>query len=97
MPTDAKREAVRELAELIRGSSAIAVADYRGLKVSEMQTVRRSLRANGVALTIAKNRRWCRAPARRSVPNPPSFQPEPLPIRVTSARFLTALAAGVVG
>jgi large subunit ribosomal protein L10 len=56
MPTDAKRQAVAELAELIRSSSAMAVADYRGLKVSEMQTVRRSLRAGGVQLHVAKNR-----------------------------------------
>ena len=56
MPTDAKREAVSELAEMLRGSTAIAVADYRGLKVAEMQTVRRSLRANGVELHVAKNR-----------------------------------------
>jgi large subunit ribosomal protein L10 len=34
----------------------MAVADYRGLKVSEMQAVRRTLRDNGVRLTIAKNR-----------------------------------------
>jgi large subunit ribosomal protein L10 len=56
MPTDAKRQAVDELAEMLRNSSAIAVADYRGLKVADMQTVRRSLRANGVQLHIAKNR-----------------------------------------
>jgi large subunit ribosomal protein L10 len=56
MPTDAKRKAVDELAEMLRGSTAIAVADYRGLKVSEMQVVRRSLRANGVELHVAKNR-----------------------------------------
>jgi large subunit ribosomal protein L10 len=56
MPTDAKRQAVTELAELIRNSSAMAVADYRGLKVSDMQTVRRSLRASGVELHVAKNR-----------------------------------------
>ena len=48
MPTDAKRQAVAELTELLRSSSALAVADYRGLKVSEMQSVRRSLRASGV-------------------------------------------------
>ena len=48
MPTDAKRQAVTDLAELLRGSSALAVADYRGLTVSEMHTVRRSLRASGV-------------------------------------------------
>jgi large subunit ribosomal protein L10 len=56
MPTDAKRDAVRQLAEMLRGSTAIAVADYRGLKVAEMQVVRRTLRANGVELHVAKNR-----------------------------------------
>jgi large subunit ribosomal protein L10 len=56
MPTDTKRQAVAELAELLRSSSAMAVADYRGLKVSDMQSVRRTLRASGVQLQIAKNR-----------------------------------------
>lgn len=56
MPTDAKRQEVSALTELLRGSSALAVADYRGLTVAEMHTVRRSLRANGVSLKVAKNR-----------------------------------------
>jgi large subunit ribosomal protein L10 len=56
MPTDTKRQAVAELAEMLRSSSAMAVADYRGLKVSEMQTVRRTLRDAGVQLHVAKNR-----------------------------------------
>ena len=56
MPTDTKREAVTELTELLRSSSAMAVADYRGLKVAEMQAVRRTLREGGVRLTVAKNR-----------------------------------------
>jgi large subunit ribosomal protein L10 len=56
MPTDAKRQAVSELADVLRGSSALAVADYRGLTVSQMQTVRRSLRQSDVQLHIAKNR-----------------------------------------
>jgi large subunit ribosomal protein L10 len=56
MPTEEKRKAVAELAEMLRNSSALAVADYRGLKVSEMQSVRKSLRANGVQLHVAKNR-----------------------------------------
>ena len=56
MPTDTKRQAVAELAEMLRSSSAMAVADYRGLKVSEMQAVRRTLRDSGVQLTVAKNR-----------------------------------------
>jgi large subunit ribosomal protein L10 len=56
MPTDVKRQAVTQLAEMLRNSSAVAVADYRGLKVAEMQAVRRTLRANGVELHVAKNR-----------------------------------------
>lgn len=56
MPTDVKRQAVAELAELLRSSRAMAVADYRGLKVSDMQSVRRTLRDSGVQLTVAKNR-----------------------------------------
>lgn len=56
MPTDTKRQAVAELAEMLRSSSAMAVADYRGLNVSEMQTVRRTLRDSGVQLHVAKNR-----------------------------------------
>jgi large subunit ribosomal protein L10 len=56
MPTDVKRQAVAELTELLRSSSAMAVVDYRGLKVSDMQSVRRTLRDSGVQLTIAKNR-----------------------------------------
>jgi len=56
MPTDTKRQAVAALAEMLRSSSAMAVADYRGLKVSEMHSVRRTLRDSGVRLTIAKNR-----------------------------------------
>ena len=56
MPTDVKRQAVAELAELLRSSSAMAVVDYRGLKVSDMQSVRRTLRDSGVQMTIAKNR-----------------------------------------
>jgi large subunit ribosomal protein L10 len=53
MPTDVKRQAVAELTELLRSSSAMAVVDYRGLKVSDMQSVRRTLRDSGVQLTIA--------------------------------------------
>jgi large subunit ribosomal protein L10 len=56
MPTDQKRQAVAELAEMLRSSNAMAVADYRGLKVSDMQSVRRTLRDSGVQLHVAKNR-----------------------------------------
>ena len=56
MPTDVKRQAVAELAEMLRNSTAMAVADYRGLTVSDMQSVRRTLRESRVRLHVAKNR-----------------------------------------
>jgi large subunit ribosomal protein L10 len=56
VPTETKRETVATLAGKLRESSAMAVADYRGLKVSDMQAVRRTLRASGVELHVAKNR-----------------------------------------
>jgi large subunit ribosomal protein L10 len=56
MPTDAKRQAVAQLTQLLRDSSALAVADYRGLSVGDMHLVRRSLRESGVRLHVAKNR-----------------------------------------
>ena len=55
MPTDAKRAAVAELTELLRGSSAIAVADYRGLRVADLQAVRRALVESGVEFHVVKN------------------------------------------
>ena len=55
MPTEEKRQAVAELAELLRGSSALAVADYRGLRVSDIQAVRRALSPSGVEFRVVKN------------------------------------------
>ncbi|HEX2221170.1 MAG TPA: 50S ribosomal protein L10 [Candidatus Limnocylindria bacterium] len=56
MATEEKRQAVAELVQLLRSSSAVAVADYRGLRVKDMQVVRRTLRERGVQLQVAKNR-----------------------------------------
>lgn len=56
MPTEAKRATVAELKELISGSEATIVADYRGLSVSEISAVRRSLREQGITYRVVKNR-----------------------------------------
>ena len=55
MPTEAKRQAVAELAELLRSSTALAVADYRGLRVTDIQAVRRALAPSGVEFRVVKN------------------------------------------
>lgn len=56
MPTDAKRATVAQLKAEITGSNAAIVADYRGLTVAELQTIRRSLRPQGISYRIVKNR-----------------------------------------
>jgi len=56
MPTEAKREAVAELTEEARSSSAMIVSEYRGLKVSEIGEIRRNLRKQNVSYHVVKNR-----------------------------------------
>ena len=56
MPTEAKRQEVAELTELLSGSSSAIVADYRGLTVADMGAVRRTLRDRGISYRVVKNR-----------------------------------------
>jgi large subunit ribosomal protein L10 len=56
MPTEAKREMVAALTEEARSSSALIVSEYRGLKVSELGEIRRSLRKQNVTYHVVKNR-----------------------------------------
>lgn len=56
MPTEAKRATIAQLTEAFSASTAGIVADYRGLKVSEITAVRRVLREKGVRYHVVKNR-----------------------------------------
>ena len=56
MPTEAKMAAVAELKEELSNSKAAIVADYRGLTVSDISAVRRSLRSEGITYRVVKNR-----------------------------------------
>ena len=56
MPTEAKRETVARLSEIIAASPSSIVADYRGLRVAEIGAVRRSLREKGIRYHVVKNR-----------------------------------------
>jgi large subunit ribosomal protein L10 len=56
MPTEAKRETVRVLREALDQNQTRIVSSYRGLKVSEIGEIRRSLRKSDVTLTVTKNR-----------------------------------------
>src|SRR6266508_797111 len=60
----AKSRAVDALAEQLRGSTAMIVTDYRGLKVGELQDLRKRLRPKGVEYHIVKNSLFRRAAAK---------------------------------
>ena len=56
MPTEAKRETVRAMRESLAQNQTRIVSSYRGLKVSEIGEIRRTLRKSDVTLTVTKNR-----------------------------------------
>lgn len=59
MPSEAtlqqKKEVVRELAEKIKASKAMVLADYRGLTVEQDTELRSALRKAGVEYRVVKN------------------------------------------
>lgn len=55
MPTQAKEDAVSELAEKFGRSSIVITTDYSGLPVGEMTALRRALREAGVEYRVVKN------------------------------------------
>jgi len=56
MPTEAKRATVAELREEVSRHRTLIVSEYRGLKVSELAEIRRTLRKQDVSYHVVKNR-----------------------------------------
>lgn len=56
MPTAKKEASVAELKELVEKSTIMIGAEYRGLTVREMTTLRRTLRDAGVEARVVKNK-----------------------------------------
>ena len=56
MPTEAKREAVTDLAERLSKAAIIIATDFSGLKVNQMTELRHRLREQGVEYRVVKNR-----------------------------------------
>lgn len=56
MPSKDKLDTVVAVKEKLSQAKSIVVADYRGLSVSEMTTLRAKLREEGVELRVIKNR-----------------------------------------
>jgi large subunit ribosomal protein L10 len=56
MATEAKRETVAELRDEVSRTRTFIVSEYRGLKVSELAQIRKSLRKQDVSYRVVKNR-----------------------------------------
>jgi large subunit ribosomal protein L10 len=56
MPTHKKEANVAELKDLVSRSTIVVSAEYRGLTVKEVTTLRRTLREAGVEARVVKNR-----------------------------------------
>jgi large subunit ribosomal protein L10 len=63
MPKPEKVERVAELKERIDGSAALLLTEYRGLTVSEITELRRSLAEGGASFSVVKNTLMRRAAA----------------------------------
>src|SRR5690349_21023351 len=55
MPTTAKAHTIEQAKEWYSKSVGVVFTDYRGLKVKEMQALRRDLRAKGGEIHVLKN------------------------------------------
>jgi len=55
MPTEKKTESVADLKDRIERATLIASAEYRGLRVRELQELRRKLRDGGLDVKVVKN------------------------------------------
>ncbi|EFQ24338.1 LSU ribosomal protein L10P [Aminomonas paucivorans DSM 12260] len=55
MPTEAKREKIAELAEMLGKSEAVFICEYRGLTVKKVTDLRARIRKAGGEMKVAKN------------------------------------------
>ena len=55
MPTQAKRENIDMLAEALKRSDAVFIAEYRGLTVKKISAVRKLIRQAGGEMKVCKN------------------------------------------
>ena len=61
MPTEKKIQAVEHLTEVLDRSSVVIGADYRGMAVHEITSLRRQLRDAGIEMHVIKNTLFRRA------------------------------------
>ena len=87
-----KERLVAELAERLRSSDTLIVADYRGLSVSEIDDVRTKLLEHGARFSVVKNRLTKRAAEEAGVEALTEFLDGPSAIAFVSEGDMVAVA-----
>lgn len=90
-----KVEKVDELKEALEGVSGFVMTDYRALKVSELQALRRRLRPKGIEYHVVKNTLLRIAAKERGLPEIAKLLSGPTAIAVTKTDEIE-LARGIV-
>lgn len=93
-----KQLAVNEVADKLKNSSCTIVTDYRGLNVSQVTQLRKSLREAGIEFTVLKNSLARRATANAELTELDSYLTGPTAIAfstsdiISPAKILTEFA-----
>lgn len=95
MATEAKAAEVEELKKELAGAPALVFTDYRGLKVLELQELRRRLRSRGIRYRVVKNTLLRRAASESGLPDLKKLLEGPTAIAIAE-RDEVELAKGVV-
>lgn len=95
MPKTDKAEQVAELKSMLREVSAFVLTDYRGLKVQDLQELRRRLRQRGVEYHVVKNTLLVRAAAESGLPDLKPLLAGPTAVALTPGDEVD-LAKGIV-
>jgi large subunit ribosomal protein L10 len=90
MPTAKKISLVAELKQRIEQATLVASANYRGLRVKEMQDLRRALRNGGIEVKVVKNTLLQRAANEAGRPELMQIVEGPIALALTSGDVIEA-------
>lgn len=95
MAKTAKVEQVEKLKASLEDVAGFVLTDYRGLRVQDLQDLRRRLRLRGIEYHVVKNTLFSRAAAERGLPDVRALFVGPTAVAVTRGDEVE-LAKGVV-
>jgi large subunit ribosomal protein L10 len=94
-PKEAKVEKIGEIKGALEGATGFVLTDYRGLKVGELQELRRRLRPRGIEYRVVKNTLFAIAATEQGTPEVKTLFSGPTAIALTRSDEVE-LARGII-